>query len=118
MLSNTIPSQSGPSNSAEQAANAALTGALVLHSFAGLFSLCLYRSIFITDITWLLATLSFTIAFVLVRFRLQETKEKRGDTDIEKQKVWSINSHAHVAMHRVGFRQQVCPSTSVCFCTR
>ncbi|KAF8511512.1 hypothetical protein JB92DRAFT_2725540, partial [Gautieria morchelliformis] len=71
-----------------QAANAALTGALVLHSLA--------------------ATLSFTSSFVLVRFRVNETtKGKHGPTDTEKQKIWSTNPH--VAMQRVGYRKQEPP---------
>ncbi|KAF8584273.1 hypothetical protein K439DRAFT_1150622 [Ramaria rubella] len=54
------------------------------------------------------AILSFTAAFVLIRFRLQEAKEdKHKDSDSEKQTVWSRDPH--VALQRVLYRQHEPP---------
>ena len=62
------------------------------------------------------ATLSFTGAFVLVRFRLREaSKAEHKGTTVEKQEIWSTNPH--VAMQRVGYRQRVCLPNAPFPCT-
>ena len=104
LLAITTPNSGVSGTVAEQVANAALTGALVFHSFAG--SLCLDSVDPYSRNARTLATLSFTAAFVLVRFRLKEaTKDEHQGTDKEKRKIWSSNPH--VAMQRVGYHKYV-----------